>query len=70
MTTNVTQKDKTLKAVIDYCTQLNDLHAHTHGEYWNGYKDALFAVQDYCMRNSGYAGQRMPLEVPNQSEKQ
>lgn len=77
MPTNVTQKDQTLQAVIDYCQRERDrvkpyLRGDCYVQYddpaWNGGKFLAFnAVIEHCQQMLGYSGS-MPLEVENQSE--
>lgn len=81
MATNVTQKDKTLKQVIDYCEKkMDDLghdlgiiedHPELFGDYVvcqvQGQVDAYEDIALKCRHLFGYSGQ-MPTEVPNQSE--
>jgi hypothetical protein len=70
MPTNVTQKDKTLQEVIDWCTaRANELTEDMEGDYEAKlYKVAeLLRVIDHCESMLGYGG-TMPAEVPNQSE--
>lgn len=78
MATNVTEKDKTLQEVIDWCEQLEieglklanallsqrDMAAYgvVKGQI-NAYKKTV----DHCRSMLGYSGS-MPSEVPNQSE--
>ena len=68
MATNVTEKDKALQEVIDFCTNWsNALYDDKEGGYENFVQaDALTRVICKCrfMLGSG----SMPSEVPNQSE--
>lgn len=68
MTTNVTEKDKALQEVIDFCTNwANALYDDVKGGYENFVQaDALTRVICKCksMLDSG----SLPSEVPNQSE--
>lgn len=64
---NVTQKDATLREIIDWCdthhvtpVSRNDMSAIV-------YNQALENTASYCRKHLGYSGV-MPLEVPNQSE--
>jgi len=57
MATNVTEKDKALQEVIDWCADLaNNVKA-----------DTLTLVIRHCRHMLGYSGS-MPSDVPNQSE--
>lgn len=72
MAVNVTQKDKTLTEVIDWCRQhIAGIEAMIpdadFADYITGERAALLAVVEYCEKRLGYSGS-MPLEVPNQSE--
>ena len=69
MATNVTQKDKALQEVIDFCTNwANALYDDGEGSYENFVQaDALTRVICKCQSMIGYSGS-MPSEVPNQSE--
>lgn len=70
MATNVTEKDKTLQEVIDFCTNwANELCADIEGDYYANFlqADALTRVIAHCESMLGYSGS-MPSEVPNQSE--
>lgn len=75
MPTNVTQKDKTLQEVIDWCkTYQHELiekyGAETHPlivMMLKGMKEVLGDVITHCNDMLGYSG-TMPLEVENQSE--
>lgn len=78
MATNVTEKDKTLNEIIEWCEQLEveglrlanallmqrDITAYgvVKGQI-NAYKKTA----DHCRSMLGYSGS-MPTEVPNQSE--
>lgn len=78
MATNVTEKDKTLHEVIDWCEQLEidglrranallmqrDVTAYG---VVKGQIDAYGKTADHCRSMLGYTGS-MPSEVPNQSE--
>lgn len=78
MATNVTEKDKTLHSIIDWCNQAmkteykmlrlcirkND----ADGETWHGGCGAAYQrVVEHCESMLGYGGS-MPTEVPNQAE--
>ena len=77
MATNVTQKDKTLKQVIDYCESWRSYTAtYLQQAYWldaggkmwcDGLIQAYEKVIEYCKTMLGYSG-AMPTEVPNRSE--
>ena len=79
MTTNVTQKDETLKQVIAYCkkkiTDIGNGVDTIEGNYDSdavfnqllGQVDAYKAVALKCINLLGYSGS-MPLEAENQSE--
>lgn len=70
MATNVTQKDKTLHEVIDWCiNRANELTEDMEGDYYAQYFQVaeLLRVIDHCEHMLGYGG-TMPLEVPNQAE--
>ena len=77
MATNVTQKDKTLQEVIDWCeNERRDIATYINQAYWldaggrefnSGKEQALDDVIKHCAAMLGYGGS-MPLEVPNQSE--
>lgn len=77
MATNVTQKDETLKQVIDYCgRELWSLTWYLRTAYWlddatrnwnSGKAHAYEDVIKHCKTMFGYSG-TMPLEVENQSE--
>nr|DAI57626.1 MAG TPA: hypothetical protein [Caudoviricetes sp.] len=78
MATNVTEKDKALQEVIDWCEQLEieglrlanallmqrDMAAYG---VVKGQTNAYGKVADHCRSLLGYSG-NMPTEVPNQSE--
>ena len=78
MATNVTEKDKALQEVIDWCEQLDteclrlanalllqrDMAAYGVVQ---GQTNAYGKVADHCRSKLGYSG-HMPTEVPNQSE--
>ena len=78
MVTNVTEKDKTLQEVIDWCEQLEIeglelanalLLQHDMVTYGvvKGQINAYEKTADHCRSMLGYTG-NMPTEVPNQSE--
>ena len=78
MATNVTEKDKTLQEVIDWCEQLeieglklanallSQLDMAAYGVV-KGQINAYKKTADHCRSMLGYSGS-MPSEVPNQSE--
>lgn len=78
MAVNVTQKDKTLNEIIDWCEQLEAeglrlasalLMQHDMAAYGvvRGQVNAYENTADHCRSMLGYTGP-MPSEVPNQSE--
>lgn len=78
MVTNVTEKDKALQEVIDWCEQLEAeglrlanalLSQHEMAAYGvvKGQTNSYGKVADHCRSLLGYSG-NMPTEVPNQSE--
>lgn len=80
MATNVTQKDKTLQQIVDYCEKKMDDIGHdldiieehldvsdTVYTQLQGQVDAYEDIALKCRHLFGYSGQ-MPTEVPNQSE--
>ena len=78
MATNVTEKDKALQEVIDWCEQLeveglrlaNALLLQRDMDAYGvvrGQTNAYGKVADHCRSKLGYSG-HMPSEVPNQSE--
>ena len=80
MATNVTQKDKTLKQIVDYCEKkMNDIWhdldiieeqldvCDTVYTQLQGKVDAYEDIALKCLHLLGYSGP-MPSEVPNQSE--
>lgn len=78
MATNVTEKDKTLNEIIDWCEQLEIeglrlakalLSQHDMAAYGvvKGQVNAYGKIADHCRSMLGYSG-NMPSEVPNQSE--
>lgn len=78
MAVNVTEKDKTLNEIIDWCDQLaveglrlasallmkHDIAAYS---VVRGQVNAYEKTADHCRSMLGYTG-NMPTEVPNQSE--
>lgn len=78
MATNVTEKDRTLQEVIDWCEQLeveglrlaNALLMQREMDAYGAVKgqiDAYEKTADHCRSLLGYSG-NMPSEVPNHSE--
>ena len=78
MAVNVTEKDKTLNEIIDWCEQLaaEDLRLasalliqHDMDAYGvvRGQINAYEKTADHCRSLLGYSGS-MPSEVPDQSE--
>lgn len=78
MTTNVSEKDKALQEIIDWCEQREIegmklanalLMQHDMAAYGvvKGQIDAYGKTADHCRSMLGYSGS-MPSEVPNQSE--
>lgn len=78
MATNVTEKDKNLQEVIDWCEQLeieglklaNALLSQRDMAAYGVVKGQVNAYEktaDHCRSMLGYTG-NMPTEVPNQSE--
>lgn len=78
MATNITEKDKTLNEIIDWCERLEieglrlanalllqrDMAAY---DVVKGQINTYGKVADHCRSMLGYSGS-MPSEVPNQSE--
>ena len=75
MATNVTQKDKTLQEVIDWCNTYQRELVEKYGTETQplmvmmvkGMRTVLGDVITHCDDMLGYSGS-MPLEVKNQSE--
>lgn len=78
MATNVTEKDKTLNEIIEWCEQLeieglriaNALLLQRDMVAYGVVKGQINAYEktaDHCRSMLGYSG-TMPSEVPNQSE--
>ena len=78
MATNISEKDRTLQEVIDWCEQLEVeglrlanalLMQHEMDAYGvvKGQINAYENIADHCRSMLGYSG-NMPTEVPNQSE--
>lgn len=70
MAVNVTQKDKTLQAVLDHIVEEEQAAlAGKYGkEFTQGRLAALVELRVWCEGRLGYSGD-MPNEVPNQSER-
>ena len=71
MVTNVSEKDKALQEVIDWCEQreIEGLMQRDMAAYGvvKGQINAYEKTADQCRSLLGYSG-NMPTEVPNQSE--
>lgn len=78
MAVNVSEKDKTLNEIIDWCERLEVeglrlasafLMQHDMDAYGvvRGQVNAYEKTADHCRSMLGYTG-NMPTEVPNQSE--
>lgn len=78
MAVNVTEKDKTLNEIIEWCEQMEAdglrlasalLMQHDMAAYGvvQGQISAYEKTADHCRSMLGYTG-NMPTEVPNQSE--
>ena len=67
MAVNLTQRDETLNAIIDFCEHFMGVWCRLEGAHARGFREALADVISYCRDSLGYSGV-MPLEVPNQSE--
>lgn len=78
MAVNVTEKDRTLNEIIDWCEQLEVeglrlasalLRQHDMVAYGvvKGQVNAYEKTADHCRSMLGYSGS-MPSELPNQSE--
>lgn len=78
MAVNVTEKDKTLNEIIDWCEQLAAeglrlasalLMQHDMASYGvvRGQVNAYENTADHCRSMLGYSGS-MPSEIPNQSK--
>ena len=78
MAVNVTEKDKTLNEIIDWCEQLSAealrlasalLRQHDMAAYGvvMGQINAYEKTADHCRSMLGHSGS-MPSEMPNQSE--
>ena len=73
MATNVTEKDKTLNEIIDWCTVMGQKMMNEANVLgldslkYMGAAGAYMTVIKHCQDMLGYSGS-MPSEVPNQSE--
>lgn len=73
MATNVTEKDKTLNEIIEWCeTRMRNIdgeNTETAADalVYLGEGSAFGDVANHCRSMLGYSG-TMPSEVPNQSE--
>ena len=78
MATNVTEKDKTLNEIIDWCEQMESdglrlaiaLLIQYDMAAYDAMQEQISAYEktaDHCRSLLGYSGS-MPSEVPNQSE--
>lgn len=78
MAVNVTEKDKTLNEIIDWCEQLEAdglrlasalMKQHDMAGYgfMQGQINAYEKTADHCRSMLGYSG-NMPTEAPNQNE--
>lgn len=75
MTTNVTEKDKTLNEIIDWaksrCHEAAlsrfDVRRKSDRDFYDGQVNAFHEMLELCRSTLGYSGS-MPSEVPNQSE--
>lgn len=78
MAVNISEKDKTLNEIINWCEQLEVkglrlasalLMQHDMDAYgvMRGQVNAYENTADHCRSTLGYTG-NMPTEVPNQSE--
>lgn len=78
MTTNVTEKDKTLNEIIDWALAWNVMLAYnakiedragdaSQAAWYGGMAKAHGNVMEHCRSLLGYSGS-MTSEVPNQSE--
>lgn len=70
MVKNISEKDKTLQEVIDWCSDwAKEICSDMGGDYYADFMQvaALTKVIDHCRAKIGYSGS-MPTEVPNQSE--
>ena len=78
MAVNITEKDKTLNEIIDWCEQsaadglrlasaLLRQHEMAAYDVVKGQINAYENTADHCRSMLGYSGS-MPSEVPNQSE--
>ena len=75
MATNVSEKDKTLREIIDYCkAKSKEEQDYARGAFDNivrswamAKRGAYDRIAEHCRSMLGYSGS-MPSEVPNQSE--
>lgn len=73
MATNVTEKDKTLNEIIEWCeTRMRNIDGENietaaDALVFFGERSAFGDVANHCRSMLGYSGS-MPSEVPNQSE--
>ena len=73
MATNVTERNKTLNEIIEWCetriSTINVDYTETAADVlvFLGERQALGDVADHCRSMLGYSGS-MPSDVPNQSE--
>lgn len=69
MVTNVSEKDKALQEVIDFCTNwMNALHDDKEGNLYADLIQADALIRVICKCQSMLGSGSMPSEVPNQSE--
>lgn len=75
MAVNVTEKDKTLTAIIDWAKTRSheaalsrfDVRRKSDRDFYDGQVSAFHEIIELCRSKLGYSGS-MPSEVPNQSE--
>lgn len=69
MATNVSEKDKTLNEIIDYCKEKwgTAQYESCFNPARNWERDVYEDIIHHCESMLGYSGS-MPSEVPNQSE--
>lgn len=69
MATNIRDKDKALREVIDFCTNwANALYDDKEGGCYENYVQADALTRVICKCRSMLGSGSMPSEVPNQSE--
>ena len=69
MATNVTEKDKALQEVIDFCTNWkNALCDDKEGDCYANFVQIDALIRVICKCESMLGSGHMPPEVPNQSE--